>query len=80
MTIAADAERRAVIFVTETREAAAIERLAADMAAHGGDPPGVEAVSIDKYHVIAHASHALDQTRRWEQKRDPTSKACAGNC
>lgn len=95
VTIAADAERRAVIFVTETREAAAIQRLAADMAAHGGDPLGVEAVSIDmspafikgvaahlpnaavtfdKYHVIAHASHALDQTRRWEQKRDPTLK------
>jgi transposase len=95
VTIAADAERRAVIFVTETREAAAIERLAADMAAHGGDPLGVEAVSIDmspafikgvaahlpnaavtfdKFHVIAHASHALDQTRRWEQKRDPTLK------
>ena len=95
VTIAADAERRAVIFVTETRESAAIERLAADLTAHGGDPLAVQAVSIDmspayikaaeahlpnaavtfdKYHVIAHASHALDQTRRWEQKRDPTLK------
>jgi transposase len=47
VTIAADAERRAVIFVTETREATAIERLAADLAAHGGDPEAIEAVSID---------------------------------
>jgi transposase len=95
VTIAADAERRAVIFVTETREATAIERLAADLAAHGGDPEAIEAVSIDmspayikglethlpnaavtfdKFHVIAHASHALDLTRRAEQKRDPDLK------
>jgi transposase len=95
VTIAADAERRAVIFVTETREATAIERLAADLAAHGGDPKAIRAVSIDmspayikgvesclpnaavtfdKFHVIAHASHALDLTRRAEQKRDPDLK------
>jgi transposase len=95
VTIAADAERRAVIFVTETREAQAIERLAADLAAHGGDPEAITSVSIDmspafitgveswlpnaavtfdKYHVIAHASHALDLTRRAEQKRDPDLK------
>ena len=95
VTIAADAERRAVIFVTETREAAAIERLAEDLAAHGGDPEAIRAVSIDmspayikgvasylpnaavtfdKFHVIAHASHALDLTRRAEQKRDPDLK------
>jgi transposase len=95
VTIAADAERRAVIFVTETREAQAIERLAADLTAHGGDPKAIEAVSIDmspayikgvtahlpeavitfdKFHVIAHASHALDLTRRAEQKRDPELK------
>jgi transposase len=95
VTIAADAAKRAVIFVTETREAAAIERLADDLAAHGGDPEAISAVSIDmspayirgvarhlpnacvtfdKFHVIAHASHALDLTRRAEQKRDPTLK------
>lgn len=95
VTIAADAERRAVIFVTETREAQAIERLAADLALHGGDPGSISAVSIDmspayikgvathlpnatvtfdKFHVIAHASHALDLTRRAEQKRDPQLK------
>ena len=95
VTIAADAERRAVLFVTETREAAAIERLAADLSAHGGDPEKVKAVSIDmspayikgvkqhlpnatvtfdKFHVIAHASHALDLTRRAEQQHDPKLK------
>jgi len=95
VTIAADAERRATIFVTETREAAAIERLAEDLRAHGGDPEAIRAVSIDmspafirgvaehlpnavvtfdKYHVIAHASHALDLTRRAEQRRDPDLK------
>jgi transposase len=95
VTIAADAQRRAVIFVTDTREAAAIERLAADLASHSADPKAVRAVSIDmspayikgvathlpnatvtfdKFHVIAHASHALDLTRRAEQKRDPELK------
>jgi len=95
VTVAADAQRRAVIFVTETREAAAIERLAEDLSAHGGDPEAICAVSIDmspaylkgveahlpnarvtfdKFHVIAHASHALDLTRRAEQKRDPELK------
>jgi transposase len=95
ITIAADAEQRAVIFVTETREATAIERLAADLSAHGGDPEAIRAVSLDmspayikgvqthlpnaamtfdKFHVIAHASHALDLTRRAEQKRDPELK------
>ena len=84
-----------MIFVTGTREATAIERLADDLAAHGGDPAAISAVSIDmsptyitgvarhlpnasvtfdKFHVIAHASHALDLTRRAEQKRDPTLK------
>jgi len=95
VTIAADAQRRAVIFVTETREAQAIERLATDLTAHAGDPTSIRAVSIDmspayikgvatylpnasvtfdKFHVIAHASHALDLTRRAEQKRDPELK------
>jgi len=79
----------------ETREAQAIERLAADLTAHGGDPKAIRAASIDmspaylkgvetplpnaavtfdKFHVIAHASHALDLTRRAEQKRDPELK------
>lgn len=95
VTLAADAERRAVLFVTETREAAAIARLAEDLRQHGGEPEAIRAVSIDmspayikgvaehlpnavvtydKFHVIAHASHALDLTRRAEQKRDPALK------
>jgi transposase len=95
VTLAADAERRAVIFVTDTREAQTIEELAADLSAHGGNPEAIEGVSIDmspayikgvethlpeaaitfdKFHVIAHASHALDLTRRAEQKRDPELK------
>lgn len=32
------------------------------------------AVTFDKFHVIAHASQALDLTRRAEQKRDPALK------
>ena len=47
VTLAADAERRAVIFVTETRETVAIEGLAEDLRAHGGDPEAVRAVSIE---------------------------------
>lgn len=95
VTLAADPARRAVIFVTETREAQAVERLAGDLSVHGGDPEAIEGVSIDmspayikgveshlpnaaitfdKFHVIAHASHALDLTRRAEQKRDPELK------
>lgn len=95
VTLAADASRRAVIAVTEERDASAIERLAQEIQAHEGDPTAIESVSIDmspafikgvarhlpnarvtfdKFHVIAHASHALDLTRRAEQKRDPALK------
>lgn len=95
VTLAADAERRAVLSVTEDRDAAAIERLAADLKQHGADPEAIASVSIDmspafitgcaehlpnaritfdKFHVIAHASAALDKTRRIEQKADPTLK------
>jgi transposase len=28
-------------------------------------------ITFDKFHVVAHASAALDQTRRLEQRRDP---------
>ena len=31
-------------------------------------------ITFDKFHVIAHASHAIDQTRRLEQKIDPSLK------
>lgn len=95
ITLAADTARRAVIAMTEERDAGAIERLAAEIKAHGGNPDAIESVSIDmspafikgvgehlprarltfdKFHVIAHASHALDLTRRLEQRRDPALK------
>lgn len=95
VTLAAESARRAVIAVTEERDACAIERLAQEIQAHGGDPEAIESVSIDmspafikgvarhlpnaqvtfdKFHVIAHASHALDLTRRAEQKGDPALK------
>ena len=95
VTLAADAERRAVLFVTEGREAEAIRRLADDLVAHGGDPEAIDTVCIDmspafikgcaeslpdaritfdKFHVIAHASKALDETRRIEQKTTPGLK------
>lgn len=95
VTLAADAERRAVLAVTEGRDAAAIARLAADLKQHGADPEAIASVSIDmspafikgcaehvpnarvtfdKFHIIAHASAALDRTRRLEQKIDPSLK------
>lgn len=95
VTLAADAERRAVLFVTEGREAEAIRRLAEDLTAHGADLEAIDSVSIDmspafikgcgehlpnaritfdKFHVIAHASKALDETRRIEQKTTPGLK------
>jgi len=95
VTLAADAKRRAVVFVTQGREAQAIRRLADDLVAHGGDPQAIDSVSIDmspafikgcaehlpnaritfdKFHVIAHASKALDATRRIEQKTTPALK------
>jgi transposase len=95
VTLAADAKRRAVVFVAPGREAGTINSLAADLLAHGGDPKAIEAVSIDmssafikgvaenlpnaqitfdKFHVIAHASAAIDKMRRIEQKTDPSLK------
>lgn len=85
--LAADAEQRAVIFVTEGKDAQAIAALAEDHRAHGGSPEAIASVSIDmspasikggtafllnaeitydKFHVIAHAPLAVDQTRRLE--------------
>lgn len=97
VTLAADAapQRRAVLFVTEGRDAGTIKRLAEDLVAHGADLEAIESVSIDmspafikgctqhlpearitfdKFHVIAHASKALDETRRLEQKTAPDLK------
>lgn len=95
LTLAADAERRAVIFVTEGRGSETIEALASDLRAHAGDPETIESVSIDmspafikgvtehlpnarvtfdKFHVVAHASTAVDKTRRIEQRTNPNLK------
>jgi transposase len=95
VTLAADARRRAVIFVTEGRGAETIEELAAELRAHGAKPEAIESVSIDmspayikgvtahlpnaritfdKFHVVAHASSAIDRTRRIEQRTDSELK------
>lgn len=47
VTLAADAHARRVLCVTEGREAAAIEEIAAQLQAHGCEPEQVESVSID---------------------------------
>ena len=95
VTIAADFDKRSVIFVAEGRDADTIRELQDDLLLHGGDPASIETVSIDmspayiqgvgkylpnaeitfdKYHVIAHASEAVDRTRREEQKQAPELK------
>ena len=95
VTVAADAKARRVVFVGEGRSAAAVGEFAKTLTEHGGDPAGVESVSIDmsptfirgvaehlpnaqvtfdKFHVVAHASKALDETRRQEQRLDPALK------
>jgi transposase len=98
-TLAADAaaepDKRRVVFVTEGREAAAIERLAKHLTERGAFPEQIVEASIDmspafiagvtehlpnaritfdKFHVVAHASSAIDKTRRAEQKTDPSLK------
>jgi transposase len=95
ITLAADADARRVVFVTEGRDAGTIAQLAEHLQAHGGAPAAIESVSIDmsaafikgvrehlpaasitfdKFHVIAHASAAVDRTRRLEQRADPALK------
>ena len=95
LTLVADTNLRRVMFVTEGRDAQAIEAFATDLRAHNGDPAQVVEVSIDmsqafingvtehlpnaritfdKFHIIAHASGAVDKTRRIEQKSDPDLK------
>jgi transposase len=95
VSVFADAEERAVLFVAEGRSAETVECFAEELSARGGDPDAIEEVSIDmspafikgvtehlpnaritfdKFHVIAHASAALDKTRRLEQKTDPALK------
>jgi transposase len=95
VTLFADADERKVLFVAEGRGADTVESFAEDLIVHGGDPAGIESVSIDmspafikgvgeslpnaritfdKFHVVAHASLAVDKTRRIEQKTDPGLK------
>jgi len=95
LTLAADAEHRKVVFVTEGRDAATIGRFAQHLTEHKASPETIASVSIDmspafikgvtdhlpnaritfdKFHVVAHASTAVDKTRRLEQKTDPDLK------
>jgi transposase len=95
LTLAADAEARKVVFVTEGRDASTIAELSQTLSDHGCAPEQIASVSIDmspafikgvtehlpearitfdKFHVIAHASAAIDKTRRLEQKSDPSLK------
>lgn len=95
ITLVADSERRAVIFVTEGRKADVVSSFAADLSAHNGDPKAITSISMDmspafikganeslpnaritfdKFHVIKHASEAVDKMRRIEQKSDMSLK------
>jgi transposase len=92
VTLAADADRRAVLFVGEGRDSGAITQLADHLRAHRADPKQIDTVTIDmsaafikgvgaefpdaqitfdKFHVVAQANEALDQTRRAERKTAP---------
>lgn len=95
LTIAADMDKRKVVFVTEGKDAKTITGFAEYLAAHKATPEQVASVSIDmspafikgvadslpnarvtfdKFHVVAHASTAVDETRRLEQRTDPSLK------
>ena len=95
ITLAADAVERRVLFVTEGRDAKAIEELAVHLDEHGCPPERIDSVSIDmspafikgvsqalpnaritfdKFHVVWHASTAVDKMRRIEQRTDKSLK------
>lgn len=95
VTLVADADKTAVIFVADGRDAATLDQFNEELQKHGGSPQNIESASIDmstsfisgiernfpeaqitfdKFHVIAHASTAVDETRRKEQKNDPELK------
>ena len=74
-----------MLFVAEGRDAATIKTFVEDLKAHGGDmsPAFIKGVTanlpnatmtFDKFHVIAHASAAVDKMRRSEQRTDPALK------
>lgn len=95
VTLAADADARRVLFVTEGRDAKTIEQLAQYLDDHGCSPGSIISASIDmspafiagvtqhlpnaritfdKFHVIGHASLAVDKMRRIEQRTDKSLK------
>lgn len=47
VTLVADSERRAVIFVTEGKDAETVQAFASDLSAHKGDPGAIESISMD---------------------------------
>lgn len=95
VTLAADADARRVVFVTEGQDAKTIEQLAQYLDDHGCPAENIASVSIDmspafisgvtqhlpnaritfdKFHVIGHASMAVDKMRRIEQRTDRSLK------
>lgn len=95
VTLAADADARRVLFVTEGRDAKTIDQLAEYLNDHGCPAENIAQASIDmspafiagvsqhlpnaritfdKFHVIGHASTAVDQMRRIEQRTDKSLK------
>jgi transposase len=95
VTLAADAEARRVLFVTEGRDAKTIEQLAQCLDDHGCPAQSITSASIDmspafiagvtqhlpnaritfdKFHVIGHASTAVDKMRRIEQRTEKSLK------
>ncbi len=95
VTLAADADARRVLFVTEGRDAKTIKELASYLEEHGCPAGNITRTSIDmspafisgvsqhlpnaritfdKFHIIGHASAAVDKMRRIEQKADKSLK------
>lgn len=95
VTLAADADARRVLFVTEGRDAKTIKELASYLEEHGCPASTITQTSIDmspafisgvtqhlpnaritfdKFHIIGHASAAVDKMRRIEQKTDKSLK------
>ena len=95
VTLAADADARRVLFVTEGRDAKTIKELASYLQEHGCPAENITQTSIDmspafisgvtkhlpnaritfdKFHIIGHASAAVDKMRRIEQKTDKSLK------
>ena len=98
VTLAADADARCALFVTEGRDAKTIKKLASHLDEHGCPPENIIRTSIEmspafisgvskhmpnaritfnkfhKFHIIGHASAAVDKMRRIEQKTDKSLK------